>query len=81
MHQPHHEHVRLATLTTGVDKNFEEVDLRQIAGAIHERHEHLLPSSLPLAHDLFHDRVADVVTLAAKQRVQACCRQPLLSAA
>jgi hypothetical protein len=65
VHQAHHEHVRLASLTVDLDEHLEEVDLGQVAWLVHERDEHLLALSSPLAGDLLHDGVADAMAFAA----------------
>jgi hypothetical protein len=78
VHQPHHEHVRLAAPARDVDEDLEEVDLAEVARLVDERNEHLLALALPLANDLLHDGVADLVALAAQHRVQARSGQLLL---
>src|SRR5690242_2030471 len=70
MHEPHHEHVRLAPLACDVDEDFEEIDLGEVAGLVNKRHKHLLLTPLPLANDLLHDGVANVAALADEHRVK-----------
>src|SRR5215467_4533706 len=80
VHQPHHEHVRLASDTVDVDEHLEEVDLAEVTRLVHERDEHLPALSPPLVNDLLHDGVSDLMAFATHQRVQARCRQSLLAA-
>ena len=79
VHHPHHEHVRLAALASDVDDHLEEVDLGEVTGLVHERDEHLLALPLPLANDVLHDGVADVVALAAEHRVEPSRGELLLA--
>ena len=80
VHQPHHEHPRLLPLAGDVDEHLEEIDLRQVARLVHQRDEHLLPSSLPLGHHLADHALADVRALVDEQPVQPRGRQTLLAA-
>ncbi|HEX4352651.1 MAG TPA: hypothetical protein VHZ95_07055 [Polyangiales bacterium] len=79
VHEAHHEHVRFAPLAADVDEHLEEVDLGEVAGLVHQRHEHLFAPPLPLANDVFDGRIADDDSLAAQHRVQARSGQPLFA--
>ncbi len=79
VHQPHHEHPPLAPLARDVDEHLEEVHFGEVAGVIHERHEHLAPSALPLGDGLTHRRDPDAPALGEQHLVQPRRRQPLLA--
>lgn len=46
------------------EEHLEEVDFRQIAGPVRERHEDLAALPLPLRHRRFHERGPDLVAFA-----------------
>ena len=79
VHQPHQEEPRLATGPIDVDPDLEEVDLRQIARPIRQRHEDLAALPLPLRDRSLDDGDADGVPLGHQQLVQPRGRQPLLA--
>ena len=80
MHQAHHEHPDLDHRARELDEHLEEVDFRQIAGRIDERHEHLAAPALPLGDGLLDHRDADREPLLEQHPVQPSRRQPLLAA-
>jgi hypothetical protein len=80
VHQAHHEHVRLASLAGDIGEHLEEVDLRQVARAVPQGHEHLLPLPLPLADDVLDDGLADDDALVPQHAMQARRDESLLAA-
>ena len=79
VHQPHHEHVRFAPLSSDVDDHPEEVDLTKITSAIDKRNEDHFALSLPLANDVFDDGVSDIEVLGHEHRVEARSGEPLFT--
>jgi hypothetical protein len=80
VHQAHQEEPRLLPLPIDVDQHLEEVDLREIAGPIRQRHEDLAALALPFGDRVFDHGHADAVPLGDQQLVQPRGRQPLLAA-
>ncbi len=80
VHQPHEKEPRLAADAADVDEDLEEVDLREIARAIRQRHEDLTALPLPLRHRILDDRDAHLLALSQQQLVQPRGRQPLFAA-
>ena len=78
VHQPHQELPGLAALASQLDGDLEEVDLRLVARAVHQRHVDLGAPAPPLAQVAPHQRHADLVALFAQLAVQPRRRQPLL---
>ena len=78
VHQPHQELPRLAALARYLDGDLEEVDLRLVARAVHQRHVDLGTLAAPLAQVVAHERHPDRVALLAQLPMQPRRRQPLL---
>ena len=60
------------------DGDLEEVGLRLVARAVHQRHVDLGAPAPPLAQVVPYQRLADLVALFAQLAVQPRRRQPLL---
>lgn len=80
VHQPHQKEPRLAPRAVDLDEHLEEIDFREIARAIRQRHKDLSPLPLPLRHGILNQRDADSLPLGDQQLVQPRRRQPLLAA-
>jgi hypothetical protein len=80
VHQSHQEEPRLAAGPVDVDQHFEEVDLREVAGPIGQRHEHLASLALPLGDGLFDKRDTDAMTVGDQQFMQPRRGELLLGA-
>ena len=80
VHQAHQKEPRLPARPVNVDQHLEEVDLREIARAIRQRHEDFATLPFPFRDSVFDDRHADAVPLGQQQLVQPRGGQPLLAA-
>ena len=78
VHQPQEQEPGFWADAGDIDEDLEEVDFRQIPGAIRQRNEHLPPLAPPLGHGRFHQRDANGVALRHEQLMQPRRRQLLL---
>jgi len=78
VHQPAEKHPRLAAGAGFINEDFEEVDLGQLTGAVHQGDIDLPALPLPLGHGFLDEGHPDFLSLVDQQRVQTGGRQLLL---